>query len=59
MRDTVIPATMGKKLAAAAGGPVTTCWVARATHKHFFDVGGEQIDRAISTFITQYFDDEQ
>jgi pimeloyl-ACP methyl ester carboxylesterase len=49
-RDNTIPFQMGERLAAAAGGPVTTVWIAQASHKHLFEVGGARLDEAINTF---------
>ena len=46
----MIPFEMGEKLAARAGGPVSTLWIDRADHNDFFDVGGERIDQAILKF---------
>jgi pimeloyl-ACP methyl ester carboxylesterase len=50
-RDQLIRFEMGEELAAKAGGPVTTLWIDRAEHNDFFDVGGQQIDDAIATFV--------
>jgi len=52
-RDTIIPFRMGEKLAAAAGGPVTTLWIDGAAHNDFFEVGGRWIDGAVSRFVQQ------
>jgi fermentation-respiration switch protein FrsA (DUF1100 family) len=54
-RDSLIPFHMGEKLAASAGGPVTTLWIGPADHNDFFDVGGRQIDDAIKTFLKDHF----
>ncbi len=48
--DTLIPFEMGEKLAASAGGPVTTLWIEGAGHNDFFDTGGRRIDQAIARF---------
>jgi uncharacterized protein len=50
--DRTIPFEMGEELAAKAGGPVTTLWIDRADHNDFFDVGGDQIDQAITKFAS-------
>ena len=42
--DPIVPFRMGEKLAAAAGGPVTTLWIDQADHNDFFDVGEQRID---------------
>lgn len=54
-RDSLIPFRMGEKLAASAGGPVTTLWMNLADHNDYFDVAGRRIDEAITTFIKGYF----
>jgi fermentation-respiration switch protein FrsA (DUF1100 family) len=48
--DHAIPFDMGQELAAGAGGPVTTLWIERAGHNDFFEVGGKEIDQAITQF---------
>jgi uncharacterized protein len=53
-RDSLIPFRMGEKLAASAGGPVTTLWIDQADHNDFFDVGRRRIDEAISDFIKEH-----
>jgi fermentation-respiration switch protein FrsA (DUF1100 family) len=53
-RDLVIPFRMGQKLAASAGGPVTTLWIDQAEHNDFFEVGGRRVDEAIARFIAEY-----
>jgi fermentation-respiration switch protein FrsA (DUF1100 family) len=50
-RDSLIPFRMGEKLAASAGGPVTTLWIDQADHNDFFEVGGRRIDEAITRFV--------
>ena len=50
-RDSLIPFRMGEKLAASAGGPVTTLWIDLADHNDFFDVAGRRIDEAITEFV--------
>jgi uncharacterized protein len=55
-RDPAIPFQMAKKLAAAAGGPVTTLWIDQAEHNDFFEVGGRRIDQAITRFIEEHVD---
>jgi pimeloyl-ACP methyl ester carboxylesterase len=56
-RDATIPFSMGKQLAESAGGPVTTIWIDQAAHKHFFEIGGAQIEAAITTFVSEHFRD--
>jgi fermentation-respiration switch protein FrsA (DUF1100 family) len=51
--DSLIPFTMGEKLAKESAGPVTTLWIDRAEHNDFFDVGGRRIDEAVAKFIRQ------
>jgi fermentation-respiration switch protein FrsA (DUF1100 family) len=51
--DSIIPFSMGAKLAAAAAGPVTTLWIDQAEHNDFYDEGGRRIDEAIATFVQQ------
>ena len=53
-RDRIVPFEMGEKLAATAGGPVTTLWIDEADHNDFFDVGGRRIDEAITRFVQGY-----
>ena len=57
-RDPVIPFAMGKKLAAAASGPVSTLWIDQAEHNDFFEVGGRRIDEAITRFAKEYVNGE-
>jgi uncharacterized protein len=54
--DPAIPFQMGKRLAASAGGPVTTLWIDQAEHNDFFEVGGQRIDQAIRRFIKEHVD---
>ena len=54
-RDGVVPFFMGEKLAAAAGGPLSTLWIDEADHGDFFHVGGRQVDAAVSAFLKQHF----
>ncbi len=54
-RDSLIPFRMGEKLAASAGGPVTTLWIEQAEHNDFFDVGGRRVDEAIAEFVKKCF----
>jgi pimeloyl-ACP methyl ester carboxylesterase len=49
--DSLIPFRMGEKLAARAGGPITTLWIDQADHNDFFEVGGRRIDEAIARFV--------
>jgi uncharacterized protein len=49
--DSLIPFEMGQKLAASAGGPVSTLWIDGAGHNDFFDTGGRRIDEAIVRFM--------
>ena len=53
-RDPLIPFAMGKKLAEAAAGPVTTLWIDKAEHNDFLEIGGRQIDEAIRRFVEKY-----
>ncbi len=53
-RDPVIPFAMGKKLAAATGGPVSTLWIDEAEHNDFFEVGGRRLDEAIRRFVEEH-----
>lgn len=50
-RDGIIPFSMAERLAAAAGGPVTTLWIDDADHNDFLDIAGERLDRAIERFV--------
>jgi fermentation-respiration switch protein FrsA (DUF1100 family) len=50
-RDGIIPFEMSKKLAAAAGGKVTTYAVGGGDHNDVYDVGGPALADAISQFI--------
>jgi uncharacterized protein len=52
-QDPIIPFEMGEKLAAKAGGPVTTLWIDRAEHNDFFEVAGRQVDLAITRFVQE------
>jgi fermentation-respiration switch protein FrsA (DUF1100 family) len=52
-RDPIIPVGMAKKLAASAGGPVSTLWIDKAEHNDFFEVGGHRIDEAMTRFIEE------
>jgi uncharacterized protein len=49
--DSIIPFSMAEQLAAAAGSPVTTIWIAQADHNDFFDVAGRRVDDAVSDFV--------
>jgi uncharacterized protein len=55
-RDPAIPVQMGKKLAASAGGQVTTLWIDQAEHNDFFEVGGRRVDGAIRRFVEEHVD---
>ena len=50
-RDSIIPFAMSKKLATAAGGPVTKYDVVDGDHNDVFDVGGTELRDAITSFI--------
>jgi fermentation-respiration switch protein FrsA (DUF1100 family) len=56
--DSIIPFAMGQELAARAKGPVTTLWLNDADHNDFFEVGGERIDEAITTFVDEFIREE-
>jgi pimeloyl-ACP methyl ester carboxylesterase len=51
--DRIVPFDMGRRLAAAAPGPVTTLWIDQADHNDFFEVAGRRIDRAITRFLDE------
>jgi pimeloyl-ACP methyl ester carboxylesterase len=53
LRDTLIPATMSDRLAAAAGGPVTRVRVADADHNAIFDPGPEGVWPAIGRLVDE------
>jgi uncharacterized protein len=50
-RDRIVPFEMGKKLAEAAKGPVTTLWIDEADHNDFYEVGGRRVGLAIVQFV--------
>jgi uncharacterized protein len=54
-RDPIIPVGMAKKLAASAGGSVSTLWIDKAEHNDYFEVGGQRIDEAMTRFIEEHF----
>jgi fermentation-respiration switch protein FrsA (DUF1100 family) len=54
-RDRIVPFDMGRRLAAAAKGPVTTLWIDGADHNDFYTVGEEQINAAMTKFIDMIF----
>jgi fermentation-respiration switch protein FrsA (DUF1100 family) len=56
--DPIIPFAMGEKLAATAGGPVTTLWIDQAEHNDFFAVGGREVDLALAKFVKAHFGGE-
>ena len=51
-RDSLIPFAMSKKLEAAAKGPVKRIGVDLADHNDLFDVGGEEMFKAVGEFVS-------
>jgi pimeloyl-ACP methyl ester carboxylesterase len=52
-RDTLVPFHMFQSLAAAAKAPLQTLIIDGAEHNDFFQVGGKEIDHAITRFVEQ------
>jgi fermentation-respiration switch protein FrsA (DUF1100 family) len=50
-RDTLAPFPMHERLASAARAPLTSLVIDGAEHNDFYDVGGKQLDAAITTFV--------
>jgi fermentation-respiration switch protein FrsA (DUF1100 family) len=51
--DRLIPAGMCDGLCGVAGGPVTRISVTGAGHNDLFEVGGEQVTRALRRFLAE------
>jgi pimeloyl-ACP methyl ester carboxylesterase len=52
-RDNIVPFAMSARLAKAAKGPVTTMTIHGASHNDVFEIGGDELERAITNFINQ------
>jgi pimeloyl-ACP methyl ester carboxylesterase len=52
-RDEIVPFAMAERLAKAAGGPVTRLNVPMAGHNDFFEVGEEQVNTAVRSFLSK------
>ena len=50
-RDEIVPFEMSDRLANAAKGPVTRMSIDGAGHNDVFEAGGEELERAIASFI--------
>lgn len=50
-RDEVVPFEMLDRLARAANGPVSRMTIDGAGHNDVFEIGGEELERAIAEFI--------
>jgi len=49
-RDCIISPSHGRKLAEAAGGPVSTLWVEKAGHNNLTSVAGESLKKSLQDF---------
>jgi pimeloyl-ACP methyl ester carboxylesterase len=52
-RDNIVPFSMFERLAGAAKAPLTQLVIDEAEHNDYYDVGGNEIDRAITSFVDQ------
>jgi pimeloyl-ACP methyl ester carboxylesterase len=50
-RDSIIPFSMSKRLEHAAGGPVTRICIDDADHNDLFEIGGEEMFKAVGEFV--------